>query len=283
MQVKEQLKHYKIIICVTSKYGIEIERQLIENGIYDYCYIDKYLKYNGLLSDKIKSYKNKYMGKRCFIIGTGPSLTVRDLEILKSHQEICLAPNKIFKIFDQTEWRPQLYFATDRRIISYYQKELIEIDLPDMFISYYMNKDLKDIMEKFSSKENVNLFFIRSSIKENEIEFSSDLEDYVIEGRTIIYTMIQWAAYMGFKEIYILGVDFSYSDKTGYDVNNNDHFCKNYIEEGEEVGFSPMDYCKRAFEKAEEYSRKHNFRIYNATRGGKLEVFERVEFDKLMK
>lgn len=37
----------------------------------------------------------------------------------------------------------------------------------------------------------------------------------------------------------------------------------------------------KAYEKAEEYSRKHGFRIYNATRGGNLEVFERVCFDSL--
>ena len=35
------------------------------------------------------------------------------------------------------------------------------------------------------------------------------------------------------------------------------------------------------FHCAENYSRNHNFRIYNATRGGKLEMFERVEFDSL--
>jgi hypothetical protein len=34
---------------------------------------------------------------------------------------------------------------------------------------------------------------------------------------------------------------------------------------------------------AERYSRDHGFRIYNATRGGELEVFERVDFDGLFR
>ena len=40
---------------------------------------------------------------------------------------------------------------------------------------------------------------------------------------------------------------------------------------------------KVAFEFAEEYSKEHGFRIYNATRGGALEAFERVDFDSLFK
>jgi len=36
-----------------------------------------------------------------------------------------------------------------------------------------------------------------------------------------------------------------------------------------------------AFEKAKEYADGHGIKIYNATRGGKLEVFERVNFDDL--
>ena len=32
----------------------------------------------------LKQYKNKYDGKRCFIVATGPSLTVEDLSLLKN-------------------------------------------------------------------------------------------------------------------------------------------------------------------------------------------------------
>ena len=38
----------------------------------------------------------------------------------------------------------------------------------------------------------------------------------------------------------------------------------------------------RAYISAEKYSREHGFRIFNATRGGKLEVFERVNFDTII-
>lgn len=38
-----------------------------------------------------------------------------------------------------------------------------------------------------------------------------------------------------------------------------------------------------AYEYADKYSRDHGFRIYNATRGGFLEKFERVSFDEVVK
>ena len=36
-----------------------------------------------------------------------------------------------------------------------------------------------------------------------------------------------------------------------------------------------------AYRAAEEMSYKRGIRIYNATRGGKLETFERVDFDEI--
>ena len=37
----------------------------------------------------------------------------------------------------------------------------------------------------------------------------------------------------------------------------------------------------KAYQKAKQYAETHGIKIYNATRGGKLEVFERVDFDSL--
>ena len=47
-----------------------------------------------------ENYK-KYEGKRCFIIGNGPSLKLEDLNRLKN--EITIASNKIYLIFNKTE------------------------------------------------------------------------------------------------------------------------------------------------------------------------------------
>ena len=62
----------------------------------------------------IKKFQGKFQGKRCFIIGSGPSLTVSDLDHLKG--EYTFASNKIFAVFDKTAWRPTFYVVSDNDI-----------------------------------------------------------------------------------------------------------------------------------------------------------------------
>ena len=38
----------------------------------------------------------------------------------------------------------------------------------------------------------------------------------------------------------------------------------------------------KAYISAKRYADEHDIKIYNTTRGGKLEVFERLEFDKVL-
>ena len=92
---------------------------------------------------------------------------------------------------------------------------------------------------------------------------------------------------MGFSEIYLLGVDHSFSkmvDKNGNVIIDNSirsHFVENYNSDIKDLGYN-IDATTEAYLNVEQLSRKlGTFRVYNATRGGKLEVFERVEFDKL--
>ncbi|MBQ2617709.1 MAG: hypothetical protein IJF90_12695 [Synergistaceae bacterium] len=99
---------------------------------------------------------------------------------------------------------------------------------------------------------------------------------------------------MGFKEIILLGVDHSFAreqTKDGKMIINNkikNHF-QNYQtddfwgngQKDEEAVVFPLDFATDAFITARHYADEHGVRILNATRGGKLEVFERVDFDTL--
>jgi len=126
---------------------------------------------------------------------------------------------------------------------------------------------------------------IREEFCPNFPNFSEDITEGVYLGHTVVYDIaIQLAAYMGVKEIYLLGVDNSYVKdiKKGHFIKNyySDNSIKKYkLEAVNDSGW--QERTLKAYEKAEIYSRGHGFRIYNATRGGKLEVFERVDFDSL--
>ena len=105
---------------------------------------------------------------------------------------------------------------------------------------------------------------------------------------TVTMSCLQLALYMGFTEIYLLGVDHNYSsyiDSSGklvVDPTVKDYFSAEYDtdfknEIKRDLGSSTLSYLS-----AEKLSRRNGgFRVYNATRGGKLEVFERVDFDAI--
>lgn len=220
-------------------------------------------KYQNL--DLLK-FKDCHKGQRCFIIGNGPSLRIEDLEKLNENNEICFGSNGIFYVYNETDWRPNYYTVTDYvRYRELYDK--IE-DIPS----------IKMFFRKFYNMENMNYmknaYVYNSPPQRGFFEFSEDITRAVYSGQSVTYNMLQIAAYMGFKEIYLLGVDFSFN-------NVNNHFTTKYDEELKDKGIFYKNEGLMAFEAAERYSRNHGFRILNATRGGALEVFERVDFDSL--
>ena len=103
-------------------------------------------------------------------------------------------------------------------------------------------------------------------------------------GHTVTYAMLQLAVYMGFQKIYLLGIDHQYATEyaNGKKRQNN---VKNYssllADENDVSGFYLIDKTTLAYRAARKYADAHGIEMYNATRGGKLEEFERVDFDSL--
>ena len=78
---------------------------------------------------------------------------------------------------------------------------------------------------------------------------------------------------MGFKEIYLLGTDCNYTIGS-----YNNHFGGDGKPDLIDHSISSM---LKGYQMCRDYADKHDLKIYNATRGGMLEVFERVDFDSL--
>lgn len=233
----------------------------------------------------IQKYKNFYDGQRCFIIGNGPSLTIKDLEKLKAFGEISIASNSIYNLFPNTEWRPTIYTVHDFQEIKKTREKISAV-----------KTELKIVAMSASGR----IYNIDEAILLRLIEpkrggyFSDDISKCVYDGGTVTYVSLQCAVYMGFKEIILLGVDHSFAreqTKDGKMIINNkikNHF-QNYQtddfwgngQKDEEAVVFPLDFATDAFITARHYADEHGVRILNATRGGKLEVFERVDFDTL--
>lgn len=232
-------------------------------------------------SEYIKSLKDTHVGERCFIIGNGPSLQIKDLEKLDG--EFCFASNRIFKIFDKTKWRPTIYLAVDNSFLDESCEELNKYELDNLFLG------VGERFDKSKFKSRVTRIFEYTKFKINKWNdcsafISEDVSCFFSVGYTVTFTAIQLAIYMGFKEIYLLGVDFNYSvirDK--YGKVHVDNSIKDYFW-GEKYSSTVLAYDANlnAYEKARDYADKHKIQILNATRGGKLDVFERRNLDTVI-
>ena len=226
---------------------------------------------------RLKKYKNLYDGKSCIIVGNGPSLKVEDLE--KANNMISFASNKIQNIFGNTNWRPTYYCIADRKIYLDLYKNINE-EIKNIFIQI-------DTLRKYPNfNENFAPYYIRlldGTFYPSLPKFSNNILNGIYDGNTVTYMMLQIAIFMGFKTIYLLGIDHNYSQTlnpdgtVSYDSNIKDHFSDSDV-----IKNVPALYKSTiAYQAAKKYADEHGIKIYNATRGGKLEVFERIDFDSL--
>ena len=229
---------------------------------------------------KLQSLQNQFKGKRCFILGNGPSLRVGDLDRLKS--EYTFASNKIFLIFNETSWRPTFYSVEDHLVLEQNQDEIESVEAEyKIFPSYPIQR-----ARSFSNSIYFRLHY--QDFYPNEPEFSDNLMKTLYWGSSIVYTQMQLAVAMGFSQIYLIGVDYSYvepSQKNGKVLTSEgevNHFHKDYRKPGEKWFVPNLHYHEKSFGKAKKFADSAGIEIINATRGGKLEIFPRLDLDSLI-
>lgn len=233
-------------------------------------------------AQRLQEFHNRHLGERCFIIGNGPSLSVADLEMLKN--EVTFAANRIYKIYEQTDWRPTYWMCVDPYIL---EADQAKIDhLPGTrFVSSIVESKGIQASDTLYIIYNHQPYRINKYSDRINVPFSEDVTKGFEAGETVTYNAIQFAAYMGFKEIYLLGVDHSYSQQM--DAKGHlrvDKSIRDYFGSVKTENFNIQNYpvATKAYHSALQYANAHGIHIFNATRGGKLEVFPRVCLDEII-
>jgi len=233
-----------------------------------------YKEFDLFYNPELIKFHNIHKGKRCFIVANGPSLKMEDLDKLRFQGEICMAVNAIFKAFTMTDWRPDYYFIDDFVGIILWKEAILQMNVKEKFIS-----DMAWYFDKKELAENMHIFHGYTEYSNTEeIMFSDDFSQCGYVAGSIVYDgALQMAAYMGFDEIYIIGADCTVEE-----TQEKQHFVKDYSDD-KFSKFYGLDIqgIFRAYESAKKYADAHGIKIYNATRGGKLEIFPRVDFDSL--
>lgn len=231
--------------------------------------------------DDIKQYKNKYSG-RCFIIATGPSLTIEDVNKLSS--EVTIGMNSLVKWFPKMGWETTFYGIQDDVVFNNLRDEICGISKSTIFYNFNLYRKSKAYYKRLRSKQNsveYPLYLADHCMKLTSSKgekFTEDASDVVYDGHTIAYSLLQIAVYMGFKKIYLIGTDCNYQGDVKHAIDNGVKHSKD-----QEVLYALGNQMIRSYELAKKYAEEHEIEIYNATRGGKLEVFPRVDLDEVLK
>lgn len=232
---------------------------------------------------QLAAWKGKYSGQRCFLVGNGPSLRAEDLTTLHKHGEITFGFNRIYNIFDQTPWRPDFYVSQDEKILAGCSDVVSSLDLPVKLIPAQL-----DWYHGIQVKSALYFNIIHQHVdNSSEFLFSDDIAKGIYGASTGMYTAVQAAVYMGFSEIYFIGVDHHFrisqnlKGEIVVDPTVKDYFSENYNPDKDKLDIPNTERSTLTYLAIKKNCDQRKVKVFNATRGGKLEVFPRIDFDSL--
>jgi hypothetical protein len=203
---------------------------------------------------------------RIFLIGNGPSLNQTPLELLKD--EDTMAMNAISLIYDQTSWRPTYYYCMDVNENDTRRWKSIEDNLGCKKLFLW-----EDFQSRFSGD---NIEWLKRCKYHHFYQrtHSKTLKEWhlpvICTANGSMNPMAQLAVTMGYNEIYLVGVDMF--------AKKYDHFHPAYpiytkFEERNAIELHTHSIIKKSCPVP----------IYNATVGGQLEIYPRVDLERLLR
>jgi Protein of unknown function DUF115 len=226
--------------------------------------------------EKLACFKDKYAGRRCFVIGNGPSLQHTNLSLLEN--EITFGLNRIYLLFKELRFPTTFLVSVNDLVLEQVADDLQKINVPK-FITWRARRWLQ---------EDSNTIFIDTDFTGPE-NFSSNASGRIYEGFTVTFVALQLAFYMGFQQVILVGVDHNFSTKgpanstvvsAGDDPN---HFSASYFSKGFRWQLPDLEGSERAYHLARAAYLDAGREILDATVGGKLEIFPKVDFLSLYK
>lgn len=223
---------------------------------------------------RLERYRDIHHGKRCFIIGNGPSLRKMDLSPLQD--EITFGLNRIYLLFPEWGFSTTYLVLVNELVAEQCSTEVASLALPK-FITWRSRR-------YFNASE--DLMFIDTDFT-GEDNFSGDITGRFYEHYTVTNVALQIAFFMGFQEVILIGVDHNYQTRgtpntvvvsEGEDPN---HVVGHYFGKGFRWQLPDLEGSEKGYLKAKQAYEAAGRRIHDATVEGKLNIFPKIEFTTL--
>ena len=231
--------------------------------------------------------KDKYKGKRAFLIGNGPSLNKTPLYLLKN--EFTMAFNRFYIMKERLNWYPTFYSVVDNLVLDDLVGEINSI-VEKTELSFF--PDIHFRGDNFIKRigKNKKILWIHQLFGEG---FSLNLPK-IYPGGSVIYEGLQILNHLGFKEIIIIGVDMNFElhntaknlDTRGVDIISQDdddpnHFDPRYFGKNRKYHQPEKQVIHEIFKNLH-YLGKHMdkfaLKVINAGIDSKVECFPKKNF-----
>lgn len=228
-------------------------------------------------NQRLKKYQNLYQGKRCFVIGNGPSLKKTDLSLLKN--EFTFGMNRIYLAFEDWGFQTSFLVSVNDLVIEQCHDDFYDFQIPKFFS--WRSRDLLFP----ENPPDTHTHFLNTTY--TGPKFNTRISSRYWEGSTVTNVCLQLAFCMGFNEVYLIGVDHSFDTKgianqtvvsSGDDPN---HFSPEYFGKGFRWQLPDLDASENAYRLANHVYHKAGRKIYDATIGGQLTVFPKIDYESI--
>lgn len=250
--------------------------------------IKRKLTENKRSQDNWKKLKGAYAGKRVFLVGNGPSLNKTPLHLLTNEYTMCF--NRFNIMFERLGWVPKFYMCADPLVANDMAAEINEI-VPQVQIAFFPDIHTHGLDFRTFIDDRENVQWMSPDFK----GFYFDLPKVALGG-TVAYPALQVLTYLGFSELYLIGVDMNYQiHKTVQEIQGTDvqskndddpnHFDPRYF--GKDRKYHQpvqhiMDNMLGSLDYAAQQIKDHsNTNVMNAGIGSMVESFPRVDFQSL--
>jgi len=220
----------------------------------------------------LESLRDTQVGQRCFILGNGPSLVKLDLQRLQNERTFGL--NRGYLLFDRIGFETTYHVCINQLVAGQFARELAALGSYKLFAW--------STHRHFAGQ--ADIAFVRTMRRPH---FATDPVKGVWEGSTVTYVALQLAFFFGFSEAILIGVDHNFATKgpanqtvtsTTADAS---HFDPNYFGPGVRWQLPDLERSEIAYRMARDHFAQAGRRVLDATLGGKLQVFEKVDYDQL--
>ena len=217
--------------------------------------------------------RGQYKGKRCFVIGNGPSL--RNTDMSKLRGEYTFGLNRIYLMFPELGFETTFFVSINNLVIEQCAEDIQKLSMP-RFLAWHARQWMQP---------DDNLFMLHSTY--TGPKFAQDITKRIWEGATVTYVALQVAYYLGFSEAILIGVDHSFATKgkpnetvvsQGDDPN---HFNPKYFGKGFRWQLPDLDTSEVGYAMARQAYEADGRRVIDATIGGKLTIFPKVDYGTL--